>query len=369
MLTRAADYSIAGYGTSGVKMFVTYSIVNPLTTIRIARRLPRAGEVLARNGDAVEPMHIVAQAVEPADFRIIDVARELDIPIKKTQPYLKVARGDSVAEGDVLATRGGLGGRVCRAPISGTVIGSGRGRLLLEADPQPIQINALVPGMVVETWAAEGVLIETVGAMIQTAWGNGKEAYGTLRVVVRAPSIPLRAKHINPSTQNAILIGGSSVDQAALEYAVEMRVRGIIVGSIKPSLIPLLRTLDLTVVATEGMGDIPMCNALFELLHSLDGRDAAVSGIMMQQWKRQRPFIIVPMPTQAGRSIDADAPLAVGNRVRVLRGQYTGISGTIADLSNNMFQLATGARIRGVKVDLGGSESVLLPYANLERLL
>ena len=350
-------------------MFIPYTVVNPLTTIRIARRLPRTGEVLARNGEAVEPMHIVAQAVEPADFRIIDVARELDIPIKKTQPYLKVSRGDSIAEGDVLATRGGLGGRVCRAPISGTVIGSGRGRLLLEADPQPIQVNALVPGMVVETWAAEGVLIETVGAMIQAAWGNGKEAYGTLRLVVRAPRIPLRAKHINPSAQSTILIGGSSIDEATLEYAAEMKVNGIIVGSIKPHLIPLLQTLELSLVATEGMGDIPMCNAIFDLLRSLDGRDAAVSGMMMQRWKMQRPFIVVPMPTQAGRSIDAEAPLAVGNRVRVLRGQYRGMSGTIADLSNNMFQLATGARLRGVEVDFGGSESVLLPYANLERLL
>ena len=350
-------------------MFVPYTVVNPLTTIRVARRLPRTGEVLARNGDAVEPMHIVAQAVEPADFRIIDIARELDLPIKRTQPYLKVARGDSVAEGDVLATRGGLGGRVCRAPISGTVIGSGRGRLLLEADSQPIQINALVPGIVVETWFGEGALIETVGAMIQAAWGNGKEAFGTLRLVVRAPRIPLRVKHINPSAQSTILVGGSSVDEATLAYAAEMQVRGIIVGSIKPHLIPLLQTLDLAVVVTEGMGDIPMCNAVFELLRSLDGRDSAVSGLMTQRWKTQRPYIVVPMPTQAGRSINAEAPLAVGNRVRVLRGQYTGVSGTIADLSNNVFQLSTGARVRGVKVDLGGGEPILLPYANLELLL
>jgi hypothetical protein len=350
-------------------MFIPYTIVNPLTTIRIARRLPRSGEVFTRNGEAVEPMHVVAQAIEPADFRIIDVARELDIPIKKIQPYLKVERGDSIAEGDILATRGGLGGRVCRAPISGTIIGSGRGRLLLEADPQPIQINALVPGMVVETWAREGVLIETVGAMVQTAWGNGKEAYGTLRLVVRNPRIPLQVKHINPSAQSTILVGGSTIDETALEYAAEMQVRGIIIGSIKPHLLPMLSKLDIALVATEGMGSTPMCTEIYELLRSLDGREAAVSGIMAQRWKAQRPFIIVPMPTQAGRAINSEAPLAVGNRVRVLRGQYRGMSGTIADLSNNMLQLATGARLRGVKINLNGNESVLLPVANLERLL
>ncbi len=350
-------------------MFIPYTIVNPLTTIRVARRLPRTGEVLARNGDAVEPMHIVAQAVEPADFRIVDVARELDIPIKKAQPYLKVARGDSISEGDALASRGGLGGRVCRAPISGTIIGSGRGRLLIEADPQPLQIKALVPGMVVETWAAEGVLIEAVGAMIQAIWGNGKEAYGILRVVVRAPRIPLQIKHINASAQGTILIGGSSVNKETLEHAAEIQVRGIIVGSIKPRLIPILHALDLAVIATEGMGEIPMCNAIFDLLRSLDGREAALSGMMMQRWKMQRPFIAVPMPTQAGRSINTEAPLAVGSRVRALRGQYAGMSGTIAALTNNLLQLETGARLPGVEINFGGSASMLVPYANLERLL
>lgn len=350
-------------------MFIPYTIVNPLTTIRVARRLPRTGEVLARNGDAVEPMHIVAQAVQPADFRIVDVARDLDIPIKKIQSYLKVERGDSISENDVLATRGGFGGRVCRAPISGTIIGSGRGRLLIEADPQPLNINALVPGMVVETWAAEGVLIEAVGAMIQAIWGNDKEAYGSLRVVVRGPKIPLQIKHINTSAQGAILVGGSSVNEETLAHAADMQVRGIIVGSIKPRLIPILQALSLAVVATEGMGEIPMCNAIFDLLQSLDGREAALSGIMMQRWKMQRPFIAVPMPTQAGRSIDTEAPLSSGSRVRVLRGKYSGMSGTIANLSNNMVQLETGARLSGAEITFGGSEPVLVPYANLERLL
>ncbi|MDF1512838.1 MAG: hypothetical protein P1S60_03405, partial [Anaerolineae bacterium] len=239
-------------------MFIPYSVVNPLTNIRVARRLPRPGEVQARNGDAVEPMHIVAKSEVPADFRIVDVARELDVSIKKAQPYLKVARGDSISEGDVLASRGVLGRRICRSPISGTIIGSGRGRLLIEADAEPIQVTALVPGIVVETWPSEGVLIETVGAMVHAIWGNGREAYGTLRAVVRGPRIPLQTKHINASAQGAVVIGGSSVDEKTLELAAEMQVRGLIIGSLKPHLVPVVRKLDLAVLVTEGMGEIPM---------------------------------------------------------------------------------------------------------------
>jgi len=350
-------------------MFIPYSIANPLTTIRIARRMSRPGEVLVRLGESVEPAHIVAQAVAPPDFRIVNVARELNVPVKRVKSCLKVARGDAVAEGDPLATRGGLGGQICRAPINGTIVGIGRGRLLLEADRYALHLTALVPGHVVEVWPAEGVLIETVGAHLQMAWGNGMEAYGVLRVVVRAPRHPVRPKHIDASAQGAILIGGSQINEETLKRAVEMQVRGIIVGSVLPSQIPLLETVDFPVVATEGIGSLPMSKAMFDLLRSLDGRDAAVSGRVRYREGAERPYAVVPMPAQAGAPINPEAPIVVGSRVRVLRGPHTGVSGTVSDIPKGMIQLETGARLPGVQVDFGGKDVAFIPYVNLERLL
>jgi hypothetical protein len=89
----------------------------------------------------------------------------------------------------------------------------------------------------------------------------------------------------------------------------------------------------------------------------------------MQRLKSHRPFIAVPMPTQAGRSINPETPLAVGSRVRIVRGQHAGVSGTVTDLFTNLMQLATGARVQGVAVDVGGNEPVLVPIVNLDRLL
>lgn len=350
-------------------MFVPYSIANPLTTIRVARRLTRPGEVLVRLGEAVEPSHIVAQAVEPPDFRIVDVARSLNIPIKRMKACLKVERGAKVAEGDVLASRGGLGGLVCRAPIPGTVVGSGRGLLLLEAEPHALHLNALVPGRVVELLPEEGVLIEAIGAFLQVAWGNRLEAFGALRVVVRAPRHPIRAKHIDASMQGTILVGGSRLDEETLERAIEMQVRGVIVGSVLPSMIPLLEKVDFPVVATEGIGSFPMSKAMFDLLRSLDGRDAAVSGCVQARRGTGRPYVAVPMPAQSGASVNPDAPIVVGSRVRVLRGPYTGVSGTVSDIPRGMQQIETGARLSGVQVDFGGKEVAFVPFVNLERLL
>ncbi len=350
-------------------MFLSYSIVNPLTVIQIPRRLPMRGEVLVDIGDTVESPHVVAQAVEPGDFRIVNVARELNLSLKKVKSALKVKRGDAVSVGDVLAARGGWGGQVCRAPIDGTVVGSGRGKLLIESHPNMIRLGALVPGKVVEKWSEEGVLIETVGAQIQAAWGNGREAYGTLRMVVKAPKMPIRVKHIDAASQGAILVGGSRIDENALEQAIEMRVRGIIVGSVAPSLLEKFRQVDFPIIATEGIGSVPMSKAVFKLLRSLKGREAAISGLLNLRWEAARPFIIVPMPAQEAAPVDPETPLEVGSRVRALRMPYMGRSGVVAELPAAPIQLETGVRLPGAMVDFGREEIAFIPFMNLERLL
>jgi len=350
-------------------MFVPYTIVNPLTIVRVRRVLPRVGDVLVRPGEAVEPAHIVAQTLLPADFRIVDVARELDVSMKRVKDCIRVDKGDMVAEGDIVASRGGLGGQNLRSPITGTVVGRGRGRILLEAQPTPVRLNALIPGPVVEEIPTQGVVIETVGAHVQAIWGNGQESHGVLRVVVRAPRHPIRPKHIDASAQGAILVGGSCIDDETLDHAIEMQVRGIVVGGVPEAMLPRLEQLTFPVIATEGIGDIPMCQAIFDLLRSLSGRDASVSGQLKRQWGVRRPYIVVPMPSQAGNPINPEAPLSIGSRVRVLRGAYNGASGTVSDMPKGLLLLETEGRFPGVQVDFGGKETALVPFQNLERLL
>ena len=350
-------------------MFIPYTVASPLLTVRIPRLLAQTGQVLVRSGDSVAQSQTVAQAIRPPDFRIVEVAQELDIPARNTHSYLRVERGQSVAEGDILAARGGLSTRVCHAPLSGTVVGVGRGRLLLEGEAEVIRLAALVPGYVVESRAGSGVIIETVGALIQAFWGNGAEGYGALRVLVRDPRHPIRATHINASAQGRILIGGSGLDQEAIGQAVDLQVRGIIVGSVLPSVIPLLKEVSFPVIATEGVGNLPMSAALYELLRSLDGREAAISARIGDRWKPTRPYAVVPMPTHAAPTLNPDAPLKTGDRVRILRGEYRARSGIVSRLLEGLIQVETGARLQGIEVTVGESERVQVPYANIERLL
>lgn len=349
-------------------MLLPHTVVNPLARVEIRRFLEKPGEVLVQAGDQVEPFQIVAQAQQPPDFHIVNASRILGLPPKKVRAALKVEVGQQVSAGDVLASRGGLGGRVCRAPFDGLITGYGRGRLLLEAPAEQLQIDALVPGTVVQVWPGRGVLIETQGGYIQAAWGNGKEAFGVLRVVVRRPRHPLRARRLDASAQGAIVVAGSGLDEEALEQAIEMQVQGIILGGVPVSLLPRLQEVDFPIIATEGVGSITMSKAAFKLLNSLDGREAAISGRLESRWNRNRPFVVVPMPSEMGAPINPEVPLEVGSRVRALRRPYLGMSGTVTDMPPGTVSLETGARVHGVFVDFDGDE-VFVPYANLELLL
>jgi len=349
-------------------MSLPYSIVNPLARIEIIRHLTFPGKILVHEGDAVEPLQNVAEMNKPPEFRIVDVSRELNVPPKKAKQYLEVKVGARIARGQVLASRGGLGGRTCKAPFDGFITGYGRGRLLLEGASGLIQLNALVPGTVVQVLAGESVTVQTTGAFIHGAWGNGKESYGVLQSAVKTARHVLRAKRLDASAQGAIVIGGAALDEGALEQAIEMQVNGIIVGGISPSLIPKLREVNFPIVATEGVGEIPMSKVVFDLLRSLSGREAALSGLLETRTKGYRPYIVVPMPSDSGNFINPDTPLQKGGRVRAIRSPFLGLSGTITDFPEGKMTIDTGARVTGVQVEIDG-DPVLLPKINLEQLL
>lgn len=357
-------------------MLLPFSIVNPLTRIEVYRQLPYPGRVLVRERDTVEPFHVVAEYTPQPQFAIINVSRDLAIPPKKLSRYLTANVGDAVEEGAILASRGGFGGRISRAPFSGVVTGSGRGRLLLEAQSRPLQINALMPGTVARVLPSEGAVIQAWGAFIQGVWGNEKEAFGVLRVVAGGADQPLQAKKLDASVQGAILVGGATLDGEALEQAVEMQVGGIIVGGVSPGLMPRLLQVPFPVIATCAVGAAAMAEAVFKLLRSLEGREVALSAQMhatrdsrhLRFGHTDRPFLAVPMPAQGGASVDYQTPLTVGSRVRALRQPYLGMSGVVVEIPRGLTSLETGARVPCVKVEFEGGIASF-PFVNLELLL
>ena len=124
----------------------------------------------------------------------------------------------------------------------------------------------------------------------------------------------------------------------------------------------------LPILATEGIGTTPMAEAVFKLLTSLEGREAAVDGDIGQRWERRYPFVVVPMPTRAAQLLNCDRPLAIGDLIRILRGPHRGHSATVTRLDVTT-TLETGARVPGVEATLADETPVRVSYANVERLL
>lgn len=346
--------------------------VLPLTTIRRERILPVAGEVLVRIGDRVDPLQVVARAEVPGRYFILELAETLGVAPDDADKYVRVKRNQPVKAGQVVAQRrAGLGlvSRVVRAPKQGIVVAVGGGRVLLESVGKPEEVRAYVPGVVGNVLPKLGVLIETVGSLIQCAWGMGKESFGVLKVLAKRPNRPLQARSIDVACHGAVLVGGSTMDNDALQQALELQVRGIVIGSLDPTLLDVVQEMPFPIIATEGIGYAPMAAPIFRLLSTNDGREAAISGMTQPRWGAVRPEVVIPLPTPGAATPPLpEGPLAVGDRVRVIREPALGQVGTIESLPDEPLVLETGAQAWGAIVALEDDQNQPIPFFNLELL-
>jgi hypothetical protein len=335
--------------------------------VRRERILPVPGEVLVKLNERVEPTQVVAQASLPGDFRVLSVAPELGISSTKIKRYMQVKVGDNVRRGQVIAKKRS---RVIKSSIAGVLASVGSGRVLVETPPTPFELRAYINGVVTNVLHNQGVVIETTGAVIQGTWGTGGESFGVLKRLVKSPDKSLRAKDIDPSCHGTIVIGGSEVNEAVLERAQELQIRGIVTGGIAPELIPLVKRSPIPIVATEGIGTIPMSDPVFQLLTTNDGREASISGRVKPRWGVVRPEIVITLPAESLPSSQAQpgTPLTAGARVRVVRAPYLGQVGTVLTLADHPRPIDTDARVRGAVIDLEEKDPVFIPLVNLEVL-
>jgi hypothetical protein len=279
--------------------------------------------------------------------------------------------GDTVKEGEAIAVKGG--GliplrRVCRSPVAGGIVSIKSGQVVLESKTEILELHAHFRGTVVSVMPSLGVVIETVGALVQGVWGAGGEAQGVLKMVAEDPGEKLVAEAIDVGCHGAIIVGGSSVDEEALQQAEQMQVCGIVVGSIEADLGERDSDFPCPIIATEGMGQVPMASVIFELLRSNAGREASISGVTRLRWGTVRPEIIIPLqrrgttppPQQLGGALE------VGAQVRIIRQPYLGSIGQVVSLPSQPRTVDSGASLRGAEVELEEIGRVFVPYTNLE---
>jgi hypothetical protein len=313
----------------------------------------------------------VAEGEISGEVSVVNVAQQLRVPAARAYRYVKVKENQDVTRITVIAAKGLFKSGRLLSPARGFVyrVDKASGRVLIRVINQPYQLTAGIPGRVADIIAGRGVIIETTGAQIQAALGFGGDAFGVLRVVSRNASDALRARSIDASATGTIILGGAWIDEAAIQQAIQVQVRGIIAGSLDVPLLEAARHAPFPILLTEGLGRIRMAPPIFKLLKSQGGREVALSALTRSRWGVIRPEIIVPLPSDS--KIEAPAyglPLAMGVRVRIVRGAQQGVAGTISAIPSRAQVLENGTRLRGAEVDLGEDGKIFVPFANLEIL-
>jgi hypothetical protein len=347
--------------------------------------LPIKGEVLVNVGDHVTPDQVIAQAMLPGPLQTLKLADKLGVEPKDVPAMVKIKAGDHVEKDQILAETKGLFG-MFKSSVSSDYAGvieqisEVTGNALVREPSLPVEVTAYVEGRIAEVMPEEGAVVETRGAMVQGIFGVGGERHGVIRVAVSGPGEILDEQHISESDAGKILVGGSGVTAAALRKGSEIGVMGLLAGGVKDSdLIKFLgydigvaitgqEQIGLTLVVTEGFGFLNMAERTFQLLKSLDGKEASLNGATQIRAGVIRPEIIVPHvgETPAKEQTQEAFVLQAGTPIRIIREPYFGEIGTVTDLPAKLVVLESGTEVRVLRARLGNGEEVTVPRANVE---
>lgn len=341
--------------------------VLPLTTIVRERVLPVSGKVNVHVNQRVNPTDVVAEATFAREHVLLDVARTFGISANAADKLIRVAEGDSLTQGALVAEQPGLIPRSIKAPRAGRVMIAGSGQVLMEVGDSRIELRAGLPGVVMQIIPDKGAVLRTAGALVQGVWGNGRIDNGLMVSLLEKPDDVLSAGRLDVSLRGSVILAGQVHDLETLKAAAELPVRGLILASLSSSLIAPAYQMRYPILVTEGFGALPMNSAAFKLLTTNNKREATVNAEHFDRYAGNRPEVIIPLPisNEPGEPNRYEL-LEIGRQVRMRRPPYAGMIGTVSDLPHGLSLLPSGLRAPSAEVKLENGESALVPLVNLE---
>jgi len=348
-------------------MLAPVTHILPLTTIQRERLLPVRGIVHARLNQRVSATDVVAEARWSREHVLIDVARKLGLSNAAADRLVRVHMGDEIPANAQIAATKGMFSREVRTPREGRVVAVGGGQVLLEVGDVNVQLRAGMPGMVMQIFQDRGVLIQTVGSLIQGVWGNGRIEMGLMISMMDSPEAVLEAGRLDVSLRGSVILGGHCPDADTLRAAAELPVRGLILSSIQPDILPVASQMRYPIVVTDGFGQLPMNTAAYRLLSTNSKRDVTVNAETFDRYSGARPEVIIPLPvTQEPPIPDDIVSFAAGNQVRLRAMPHRGAIASIVRIHVGLRALPSGLRAPCADVRLEDGQTVLVPLANLE---
>ena len=360
--------------------------VTDSTIVVKRRRLPIPGEVLVKKGDVVTPDTIVAHTKIPGDPETVNLANKLGLEPSDLPDIMLKKEGDTITKGELIALKPGFFGLFktpYHSPIDGTIdnISSITGQITLRGPAVPINVEAYIPGKVVDIIEREGVVVETPAALVQGIFGVGGERQGQLHMVAQNPEEVLDCSKITPDMKGKVIVGGSLVTLDGIKKASDAGVAGIVVGGIiDRDLTEFLgyeigvaitgqEDINLTIILTEGFGQIRMADKTFNLLKSLNGKVASINGATQIRAGVMRPEVIVARealdPSKAEQSF-GEGGMSIGTPIRIIREPYFGQLATVHELPPELHEIESGSKARILRAKLKDGTIVTVPRANVE---
>ena len=353
------------------------------------RILPLKGEVVVKVGDKVTPDTVVARTNLPGNVEPINVANILGLPPEDVPEHMLRKEGERVKENEVIAKSKsffGLFSSECRSKAEGTVesVSSITGQVLIRGNPIPVEIKAYLVGEVVEVFPKEGVSVSTWGSFIQGIFGIGGETHGEIKIVTKDNTEVLTDSLIDKECAGKVIVGGSLVTSPAIKKAVSAGAKGIVVGGFDDKdlreflgydlgvAITGSEELGITLVVTEGFGQINMAERTFDLLKSKQGKMACINGATQIRAGVIRPEVVIPYTDDIHRKIETEAfeniGLDIGSPIRVIRQPYFGRLGKVVNLPSPLQKLESESSARVLEVEFEDKTRAIIPRANVEMI-
>jgi len=353
------------------------------------RILPLKGEVVVKVGDQVNPDDVVARTHLPGNVVPLNVANKLGIPPEDIKEVMLKKEGDPMKAGEPIALKKAFikfFSSQCEATIDGTIesISSVTGQVLQRGHPIPVEVKAYIKGEVTEVIPTEGVVVTTMASFVQGIFGIGGEISGTLKIVVPDNSTVLTDQIIKEDMKDKIIVGGSLVTADALKKAINVGVKGIVVGGFDDKdlrdflgydigvAITGSEDVGITLVVTEGFGQINMAQKTFDLLKENENEMVCINGATQIRAGVIRPEVVVPKQTKKEETtniVEAEIlGLGIGSQVRVIRHPYFGMLGTVTNLPAPLQKLESESKARVLEVEFDDGKRAVIPRANVEMI-
>jgi hypothetical protein len=255
------------------------------------------------------------------------------------------------------------------------------GQVIVRGAPLPVQVQAYIDGEVVSVREGEGCEVEAEVAYVQGIFGVGGETQGTIAMACATHDQELSADCITAEMKGCIVVGGARMSAEAIQKARDVGAAAVVSGGLDDEDLKNLLGYDLgvaitgreelgiTVIITEGFGEISMAERTHAMLKSHEGGNASVNGATQIRAGVMRPEIIIPLtktPAAEAEQQFEEGQLEIGRSLRVIRDPYFGLIGEVSALPTEPHVLGSGSKARVLEVKFPSGEKAIVPRANVE---